>query len=430
VRNGTVVVDGDRIHWVGPRAAAPPGSDDELGDAVLMPGLVNTHIHLDLAAFAGALSGEGFFPWIRTLVRGLAEASDDAALADASLWSVADQLTHGVTTMAHTGPGRAPFDAMRSGGARGVAYLEVFGPDPRQAADAIANLRERVTTARRDETALVRIGVSPHAPYSVSDALYAATATYARAEHLPVAVHIAESEDESRLVAGAGGEFAAFLRQRDIDVNPRADSPVALLERTGVLATRPLCIHAVRVDAADVRRIADAGASVAHCPLANAWFAHGSAPVAALRDAGVAVGLGTDSLASNDDVRLLAEARAAADGALTFAERLHMATQGGADALGIGAHVGMLVPGRQADLAAFAIDDIAECDSDPSRYVIERCADAPALLTVVAGTVRARRGDIPGANHGVAERMATHVARVRDWAGLANARHPILDSKT
>ena len=433
VRDGTVVVDGACIAWVGPRAALPAamaGTDEELGDAILMPGLVNAHIHLDLAAFAGALDGLPFFAWVRTLVRGLRETMGEEALAEISRWSVADQLAHGVTTMGHTGPSRVAFDAIREMGARGLAFLEVFGPDPAECAASLAGVRARVDAARRDETPLVRIGVSPHAPYSVSDALYAAVAGYARDDALPLAVHIAESADESRLVSAGEGEFAHFLSARGIRVAPRAVSPVALLERMGVLATGPLCIHVVRADADDILRLGGSGARVAHCPRANAWFGHGTAPVRELRRAGIAVGLGTDSIASNEDVRLLAEARDAADESLAPSGRLELATLGGARALWCDDVVGILAPGMDADLAAFAIDDPIACDQDPARYLLQQCAAAPSLVTIVAGVVRARHGRALALHGAGIARVDRHRARVHAWvAGLANASDPILDSQ-
>lgn len=416
IRNGTVVVDRERIAWVGARANAPPGDDVDLGDAVLLPGLVNTHIHLDLAGFEGVLGGLAFPDWIRALVRGLTEALDGDALADASRWSVADQLAHGVTTIGHTGPSAVAFDAMREMGARGVAYLETFGPDPSVVDAAMADLRARVARARREETALVRVGVSPHAPYTVSDALYSAAANFARDESLPVAVHIAESAAESRLVARGEGPFAEQLRARAIAVGVRAPTPVALLDRTGVLACRPLCIHAVEAGADDVRRLADAGASVAHCPRANAWLGHGRAPVAAFTSAGLRVGLGTDSIASNDTVRIIDEARAAADDNLPPAGRLAMATRGGAEALALGDVCGSLRAGLRADLAAFAIGDLAACDRDPARYFIDHCGASPSVLTIIDGVVRARNGRALAADAKLDARMARQRARVRAWA--------------
>ena len=414
LRDACVVVGGDRIEFVGPRARAPLGEDVELGDAMLTPGLVNAHTHLDLAAFAGALGGLPFFTWVRTLVRGLSEASSSAAIADAAMWSAGDQLAHGVTTIGHTGPHVSAADALRTLGARGVVYLECFGPDPAQCGASITDLRDRVSRAQRASNSLLTVGVSPHAPYSVSDALYAAVASFARAESLPVAVHIAESPEESDLVAHAAGPFADMLRARGIDVASRAESPVALLERVGILATRPLCIHAVRLVHRDVERIAGSGASVAHCPRANAWFDGATAPLGALRGARVAVGVGTDSIASNESLHVLAEANAAADTSMTPAERLALATIGGARALGLDHLVGTLEVGKQADAAAFAIDDPRACDADPVRYLLEERTRSRSVLTLVAGATRSRNGHVPGGDE-LAQRVAAHRARVQSW---------------
>ncbi len=386
LRDGTVVLDGARIRWVGARVDAPPGGPDrDLGDAVLLPGLVNAHTHLDLAVFAGQPLPRAFPAWIRALVATLATTPADTLRASA-LWAARDQLAHGVTTVADTAPNRFAFDAMRATGLRGIAFHEVFGPDPATAPLALRQLHAAVTEMRRDDTALVRTGVSPHAPYSVSDPLYRAVADYARSESLPVAVHIAESAAESALLRDGDGDFADYLRRaRGIAVAARAPSPLALLDALDVLATRPLCIHAVQVGADDVARLADHGASVAHCPCSNAWFGHGHAPLAALRARGVPVGLGTDSIASNTQVRVRLEARAAADAALSPADRVQLATHGGATALGLGEVVGRVVPGYAADLVAFAVHDTARADADPARYVLDLPADARPVLTMVAG---------------------------------------------
>lgn len=389
VREGTVVVDGAHITWVGPRHAAPPGGrDHELGDAVLLPGLVNAHIHLDLAAFGGRIPTREFFAWIRMLAAMIGEAG--AALRrEAARWAVRDQLAHGVTTMADTAPERFGFDALREAGARGIAYREVFAPDPALAGRALAGLREAVDAMRTDADALVQVGLSPHAPYSVSDALYRGVAAYARESGLPVAVHIAESPDESALVTRGEGRFADWLRgPRGLAIAPRASSPLALLEQTGLLALRPLCIHAVQADATDIARLTQHRAPVAHCPCSNAWFGHGRAPLAAYREAGVVLGLGTDSIASNEAVRLRREARAAADPALSAAERLALATMGGAEALGLGDRIGRLAAGYEADLVAFALPDPVAADADPAAALLALPDDARARLVLVAGRDR------------------------------------------
>jgi 5-methylthioadenosine/S-adenosylhomocysteine deaminase len=145
------------------------------------------------------------------------------------------------------------------------------------------------------DTALVRTGISPHAPYTVSAALFRAAAEYARDEQLPMAVHVAESAAETDFVRDGSGPFAEGLTARGIGVAPQARSPIALLDACGVLAVRPLLIHVIRADDEDAARIRDQGATVVHCPVSNAKLGHGIAPLDRLLAHGVATGLGSDS---------------------------------------------------------------------------------------------------------------------------------------
>src|SRR6185312_17557265 len=145
-----------------------------------------------------------------------------------------------------------------------------------------------------------RVGVSPHAPYTVSDPLFALVARSGR----PIAVHIAESDAEERYVVSAEGPFADAHSARGIPVAPRAASPIALLAKLGVLEARPLLIHCVRVSESDIASIAASGSSVAHCPISNAKLAHGIAPLLEMSSAGIAVGLGSDSMAANNRMHL------------------------------------------------------------------------------------------------------------------------------
>jgi cytosine/adenosine deaminase-related metal-dependent hydrolase len=246
--DGVVAVQGERIAFVGPRAEAPAGEDVDLGNAILMPGLVNAHCHLELTAMRGFLEELDFGDWILRLAtakRAVLTTVD--MLVDAARLGVAEGIRAGITTYGDTCHSGAVVDAMRDCGVRGIMYQEVFGPDPAQCATSMAELREQVASARALETPLVRVGVSPHAPYTVSDELYEATTRFALDESLPMALHIAEAEVESQLVERAEGRFADGLRARGIDVRPRAPSSVALLERLVVAEAKPLLIHCVRL---------------------------------------------------------------------------------------------------------------------------------------------------------------------------------------
>lgn len=424
IPDGTVITEGDRIVWVGPRATAPQGGrDEELGDAFLTPGLVNAHTHLELTMMRGLLEDLPFFDWVRTLTMGAREALEGTDCLDAAMLGVAEGLASGVTTYGDTAPSDAPFEAMLRLGVRGIAYREVFGPDPRQCEAALATLRDQIAAMRPRATPLVRIGISPHAPYSVSDALFAAVARLALEEMLPVAVHIAESADEQALVTQGTGRYADFLRSRDIPVVPRADHPMQLLERAGLVRADTLLIHCVRVEAPTVREIAAAGCGVAHCPASNARFGHGIAPLFEMLRAGVRVGLGSDSMASNNRMDLLEEARLASHAqrmlhssadAVSAKAAFRLATLGGAEALRCDDAIGSLEVGKQADLAVFAIPPYAGPVSDP--YVALVFGPRPATRrVVVAGLERVRDGAVLDFDASIAGRVQDAAERFAKW---------------
>jgi cytosine/adenosine deaminase-related metal-dependent hydrolase len=430
-RGAVLVGDDGRIVAAGPDASVPAPPDAErlaLGDAVLLPGLVNVHAHPELAALRGLLEDLPFDRWIPALMRVKREARlgiEDYGVA--ARWTCIEALRAGITTIGATEDSVAALDALRAAGMRGVVYREVFGPAPAQADAALAGLRAGVAAMRRLETDLVAVGVSPHAPYSVSDALFVAVAAFARAEALPVAVHAAESAAEELLVRAGTGPFADGLRQRGIDTSPRAPTTVALLERTGVLACAPLLVHAIRLRDDDIARIADAGASVAHCPVANARLGHGIAPVRALHDAGVAVGLGTDSVAANNRLDLLEEARTAQlmqrvaheDGTvLPPARLLRMATLDGARALGLADRIGAIEPGRDADLCAVSIAGAhVRPVHDPLAALFLSARASDVVLTMVRGRVLFRDGRLIGLDEtGTAVALEAVATRIRDRA--------------
>jgi cytosine/adenosine deaminase-related metal-dependent hydrolase len=412
VRRGALLVDGEgRIAAVGPELAIePPDGCEivELGTAVLLPGLVNVHAHPELAMFRGALEDLAFRDWILRLVGGKRRALDDADFRAAAICTCVESMRGGVTTLAATEASGAAAAAMAELGMRGTVYLEIFGPDPSQAAASIEGFRVSLGELRRVQSDLVRIGISPHAPYSVSDELYSRASRLAGAEGLPMAVHIAESFAERRLVQHGDGDFAPGLNARGIATPPRASSPVALLHRLGVLEERPLLIHCVDLDPDDFSRIADSGSTVAHCPVANARLGHGLAPVSRLREMGVAVGIGTDSVGANNRLDLLDEARVASllqraslhsHDALPSDELLRLCTIEGARALGLDSKVGSLEPGKDADLCAVSLHgEHTRPVHDPVAALFHAARAADVVMTVVRGRIIYRRGDQTGAS--------------------------------
>ena len=377
IEDGAVLVDASgRIAAVGPQPhiPTPPGAETrDFRDGVLVPGLVNCHTHIELTHLAGQNAEPEFAKWIRR-IRELKDATPPEGFEEAAVAGVKDCWARGVTCIAETGSTGAVMRALHDLGGRGIVYQEVFGPDPSQVSSSMAELESAVLQLRRLATAQLGIGVSPHAPYTVSAPLYEAVAGYARRERLPVAVHLAESKEESQFVRAGAGPFADAWRARGIAALAQGCTPPEYLRRLGVLNARTLCIHCVQVDQPDVAILAAAGAAIAHCPRSNRAHGHGSAPLGAFRTAGLRVGLGTDSVVSVGDLDVWAEADAAG---LDGNDALRMLTLEGARAIGWESEIGSLDVGKAADLAVFSSTNLHQ--PPPTSKT--------ALLTVVSGRI-------------------------------------------
>jgi cytosine/adenosine deaminase-related metal-dependent hydrolase len=421
--DGVVAVEDGRITYVGPIGNAPRGEDRDLGDVLLLPGLVNTHCHLELTAMRGFLEDLDFRDWIIRLTTAKRTVLSREMLLDSARYGIAEGLRHGITTYADTCDSGVAFDAMQERSVRGIMYQEVFGPDPSQCAGSLAELRAKIVNLRSRETPLVRVGVSPHAPYTVSDALFSAVAQYARSESLPVAIHIAESLLEQDLVTNGSGAFADGLRARGIEIHSRGRTPIDLLASLGVLEARPLLIHCIRVDSADIQCIARSHASITHCPASNAKLGHGVAPLSEILEARIPTGLGSDSMASNNRMDLLEEARLA-----VFFQRgrlgrfdeisaetaLRLATLGGAEALGLEGEIGCLAPGKAADLAAFPLRSIGPVH-DPISSAVFALPGTAACFVAVAGNELVRDGALLNEDGRLENRVQGIANSLQDW---------------
>jgi 5-methylthioadenosine/S-adenosylhomocysteine deaminase len=425
VRDGTVSVVERQITYVGQRQHAPAGKNVDLGDAVLMPGLVNAHTHLELTAMRGLLDGMPFVPWIRTLTEARSAVLTNASMLDGARWGIVEGLAAGITTYADTSASGVVVQALNEMHVRGIMYQEIFGPSPAQRESALATLRAQIDALRQWESDLVQLGVSPHAPYTVHEDLLIDAVAFAVGAGMPVAMHLAESDEEIRFLRDGEGPFADGLRARGITVVRRSHSPVHLLVELGVVLGRPLLIHCVRVDETDIAFIAEYGCPVAHCPTSNAVLGHGVAPLREMLDAGVIVGLGSDSLASNDRLDILAEGRQALlqqrarlnrPTALASAEALTLATLGGARALGLDARVGTLEPGKVADLAAFPLTSDRLLSTEDPWVAALAAADHRATLVTVAGRELVRDGCLQGVDTAaLRSRVAASAAALVAW---------------
>jgi 5-methylthioadenosine/S-adenosylhomocysteine deaminase len=414
IETGAVAVEGARIVGVGTRAALasrfPEARAQEFGEAAILPGLVNCHSHLELTAMRGYLEREegDFFAWLIKLTVARLERMTRDDLYVSAAWGAVEAARAGVTCLGDASDSAsASLTALRDVGLRALVYQESFGPDPSQAHEQFEKLREKVASLRALETELVRVGVSPHAPYTVSAPQLQLITDFSLTEDLPLMMHAAESAAETQFIREGSGPFAAGLARRGIEWRASGRTTIQYLAAQGVLRARPLLAHCVHVDEMDIETIKEAGARVAHCPKSNAKFGHGRAPYAAFIKSGIAVGLGSDSVASNNTCDIMEEARFATllsraggdhvdrDRMIDANEALRTATTGGARALGLDHQTGALVEGLQADLAIIALDGAHQQPVyDPATALIFASSARDVRLTMVAGREVYRDGRI------------------------------------
>ena len=373
----------------------PGGADASFPGCVLLPGFVNAHTHLELTVMRGFLEDLPFPEWLRTLTRTKYEALSREDLTISARLGAMECLRGGVTAVGEMTDVGTGWDAMCELGMHGVAYQEVFGPADAQADAAMASLEANVARARQTEAGARRVGVSPHAPYTVSSALYERARDFCDANNLPMAVHVAESDDEVRFVRDGDGPFAEGWKRRDIPVTARSTTPLGYLDRLGILGPATLAVHAIHAGPDDVERMAEAGVSVAHCPKSNLKLGHAIAPVLDFLAAGIPAGLGSDSVASNNAVDMFEEmrlavylqrSRAGDPEAMNARAALEMATLGGARCLGLQDDLGTLEPGKLADFVVVEMDDPALTPSyDPVDTLVYSASRKNVSATYLAG---------------------------------------------
>ena len=216
-------------------------------------------------------------------------------------------------------------------------------------------------------------------------------ADFALSERLPLMMHAAESEAEELFLREGTGLFAEGLARRGIEWTPPRTSTIQYLRSVGILDCQPLLAHCIRVDDEDIETLRQTGSKVAHCPKSNAKLGHGRAPLAKFIDASVVVGLGSDSVASNNTCDIIEESRfaflLARNFSLEASQMLAAATTGGAECLGLEEQgIGVLREGAQADLIVVRLDGAHQLPVyDPVTALIFSSSGRDVVLTVIAG---------------------------------------------
>jgi len=397
LEHGEVVIEDGVIAAVRP-CRTPANQRRDFGEAVLMPGLVNAHSHLEYTALRGFLEDVPFFPWIRALTAAKAALTADDWLWSARLGAI-ESIAAGTTTLGDNTDAGVTMRVLAESGLRGVVYQELFGIDDREPVGPILDsLRAKVAVHRRLASDRVLVGVSPHALYTIRPALFTAINAYAAEEGLPTSIHIAESPSESALTERGEGPFAEMYARRGITWEAPKTTPTRYVAELGALGPTTLAVHCVHQTQADILLLAASGAAVIHCPKSNAKLGAGVAPLAAwLRTPGLHLGLGTDSAVSNNALDLFEEMRfalllqrAVRQGVevVTARDVVRMATLGGAEALGLAHQTGSLTPGKRADMIAVRLDrPHAVPATDPYAALVYTARADDVLCTLCDGEV-------------------------------------------
>jgi cytosine/adenosine deaminase-related metal-dependent hydrolase len=370
IRDGLVAVSAGQVVWLGrPGAPGQPQAPlRDLGDGVLLPGLVNAHCHLELSHLAGARPAVpgGFVPWVEALLssRGRHADAEVAAAAGAAIAGIEVSGTVAVGDVSNT---LAHLDRLAASSLSAVVFLELLAWDPAKAEATLAwgeaLVRERASSLRPG----LELRLAAHAPHSVSPELLRLLA----AKGGPASIHLAESPDEAQFLAEGTGAWPGFLASRGLGHVPFAasrQSPVRYADSLGLLHERLVAAHGVQVDAADRALLAERGVHVVLCPRSNASLGVGTADVPALAAAGVRLALGSDSRASAPTLDVLDDAVLLRSQFPTLdpAAILRMATLGGARALGF-ADLGAIAPGARA---ALAYAPAPSAPADPQAFLL------------------------------------------------------------
>lgn len=371
VEGGCVSVVDGLIQSVGPQCP-DGGTIEDLGDVLLTPGLVNAHTHLEFSDLTQPLGepGEKLPDWIGRVIA--YRKQGDRRPQNAIAAGLAESVACGVTTIGEIASRPASDYAVSPGGATRGEWIELLAPNLSLLHEAIGfsgqrvdsafdELAQRADASENSEPQPARIGLCPHAPYSVHPQLIRRIVKLAQQRSAVVAMHLAESVEELQLLASGTGAFRRLLEQRSM-WDPRAIEvgrrPLDYLQMLGE-APRAAVIHGNYLRADEIQWLGERRErmTVVYCPRTHRYFQHGRYPLQAMLDAGVRVAIGTDSRASNPDLNLLADMREALWQHPEIAPRTiwRLGTLDAAFAVGLDHLVGSITPGKRADLSAYPL---------------------------------------------------------------------------
>ncbi|MBV9997736.1 MAG: amidohydrolase family protein [Verrucomicrobia bacterium] len=385
IRDAAFVVEGNRFTQVGPASAILAGNDDpvvNLGDVVVLPGLINAHCHLDYSLMRGAiLPSRSFAHWVERINALKRSFSDDDYL-QATRSGLAELRRNGTTAVLDIAAVPQILPRLAPPPIRVYTFLELIDVRPRPWEDryAFGSWCVFEPVANR----LGGFGLSPHSPYTASAPLYQVARECSERFRLPVTTHVAESDEEFNMFVERRGPLFDLLQKigRPMD-DCGGITPLRHLLRHSLIGPETILAHVNRLDEQDIEWLSRpewARLTVVHCPKSHRFLHHPRFPLETLLERGINLALGTDSLASNDSLNLFAEMRTLRHTYpyLSAEDALRMVTVNSARALGAGHELGRIAPGYLAD--AIGLPCTAEMLDSPYDLVLENRSSVPWTL--------------------------------------------------
>lgn len=359
VRNGTVIISDGRIEKILSASEAPSKCDREnYPSGILLPAFVNPHTHIALSAFRGLADDKSFALWLKEIISLDLHLRTDECRDGAKL-GIAQCFRNGITAIGDNHYLSFARDAMIQYGMKGVNFLELFGVRTSNLSGALIRHDEDIDEFVNTSTDRNRIGLAPHAPYSVPPSVAKLAAEKSREYGIPLSLHCAESRDEIILFTRGDGLFRAVSRFSKLPLPDRTKTPLMYFAENGLLTDRTMVVHGVHLSDYDLNLIASSGSTLVSCPTSNAKLGCGTARTGVWKRKGIPISIGTDSPASGDGYDMFEEMRrfvlfqrslSQDTGDFTSEDILKMTTVNPAKALGMSHLVGDLREGSCADM--------------------------------------------------------------------------------
>jgi len=388
IDNGAVVIGNGKIIFAG-------GFKDfdgqegakiiDLGNSAIIPGLINAHTHLELSRLKGCINYNGnFADWVKQIIEAKKKWEENEYRLSIRE-GIARSIEAGTTTIADITRNSYAFDELINSKLRKFVFYELIDFNPSTAEDTLENFKKIISGI--ENTPLLSIGMSPHAPYTVSRELYKRCSVVSGELDIKIATHLSESMDEIEFLTNGTGSLAGLLESRGMLNSWKHPGvrPITYLSKMGVLNNSWLLIHCNYITVEEIADIKKSNSSVVFCPGSHKFFGHRGHPFRKYIDHGINVALGTDSLASNETLSILDEMKSLYEEYKDLKPQsiLHMGTIAGAIALGLEDKIGRVGPGFDADITVIKLPE--ERSGNIYDEIFSRGSEC--IFTVVSGSI-------------------------------------------